>query len=40
MKDVVYSMCCAIVVISDVENDALCCDVRCGVMQNYQDVVV
>ena len=30
MKNVAYAMCCAIVVWSDVENDAMCCDVKCG----------
>ena len=28
-KNVAYTMCCAIVT-SDVENDAMCCDVRRG----------
>ena len=27
MKNVAYAMCC---VMSDVENDAMCCYVRCG----------
>ena len=36
----IFNVLCDCCVISDVENDALCCDVRCGVMQNYQDVVV
>ena len=37
----IFNVVCDCCVISDVENDASCCDVRCGgVMQNYQDVVV
>ena len=30
MKNVAYEVRCVIVVMSDVENDAMCCDVRCG----------
>ena len=29
MKNVAYAMCCGCVM-SDVENDAMCCDVSCG----------
>ena len=37
MKNVAYAtcgicICCAIVVMSDVENDAMCCDARCQVV--------
>ena len=38
MKNVAYARCC---VTSDVENNALCCDVRCGgVSDENQNVVV
>ena len=33
-KNVVYAICCVFVVMSDVETDTMCCEVRCGgVMQ-------
>ena len=30
VKNLAYAMCCDCCAISDVENDAKCCDVRCG----------
>ena len=30
MKNAAYAMCCVICASTDVENEAMCCDVRCG----------